>query len=88
MVGDRKSSFDFYSKNKKTIPNITWQLDQECMGKHPTEFIISGFKKCCISNCLDGIENNAIYEEDEPTISGTSGVINKVISIYFKVYKI
>ena len=29
-------------------------------------------KKCCISNCMDGMEDDAIYEEDEATVSGTS----------------
>uniref|UniRef100_A0A1A8E7J6 DDE-1 domain-containing protein n=1 Tax=Nothobranchius kadleci TaxID=1051664 RepID=A0A1A8E7J6_NOTKA len=30
------------------------------------ESIITGFKKCCISNALDGSEDDVLWEEPEP----------------------
>lgn len=36
------------------------------------EFITCGFKKCCISNFMDGMEKNVIYGEDEVAVIGTS----------------
>ncbi|KAJ8385358.1 hypothetical protein AAFF_G00189790 [Aldrovandia affinis] len=39
----------------------------------PTEFkakirlsIVNGFKKCCISNAMDGSEDDVLWEEAEP----------------------
>lgn len=36
MVGGRNNRFDTYRKIEKKIHNRTLQLDQECLGKHPT----------------------------------------------------
>ena len=42
-------------------------MDQECLGSNwssVTQLINKSFKKCCISNALDGTEDDFIYEDD------------------------
>ena len=35
-----------------------------CMESHPGEHIVRTFKKCCISNALDGSEDDILWEDD------------------------
>lgn len=38
----------------------------------PAGFIIRGFKKCCISNNMDGTEDNVIWEDNEWNVKKNS----------------
>lgn len=38
----------------------------------PADFIIRGFKKCCISNNMDGTEDNVIWEDNEWNVKKNS----------------
>ena len=35
-----------------------------CMESHPGELIVRSFKKCCISNALDGSEDDILWEDE------------------------
>lgn len=41
-------------------------------GRISSESIVNGFKKCCISNALDGSENDILWEEVPDENSSTS----------------
>ena len=36
----------------------------DCMESHPGEHIVRPFKKCCISNALDGSEDDILWKDD------------------------
>ena len=35
-----------------------------CMRSYPVEHYLRSFKKCCISNALDGSEDDILWEDD------------------------
>ena len=64
--------FKFTPAGKKKAPsrNQVLRWIKQSWNEIPEEMVSRSFKICGISNALDGIEDDAIYEEEMPEIDG------------------
>ena len=53
------------SKIKKPSVTLLCEWIRASWSTISSESIIKGFKKCCISNALDGSEDDVLWEEDK-----------------------
>jgi hypothetical protein len=59
-------------KHKKTILSIAWAVIKTAWDDISPDSIIKGFKKCCVSNSMNGTEDDVLWEEDHEENSSSS----------------
>ena len=62
--GKRNGSGESDGKNLKPEIDLVAKWVKEAWDSIPAEMIEKSFKKCCISNALDGTEDDAIFKDD------------------------